>query len=132
MRGIVISFSRNRGMISGDDGRRYGFSHLDWSGRGTPQAGTQVDFLDQGTNAKNIFPLKIERDYSKLILALICLFLGIFGVHRFAVGKIGTGILMLLSTCTGYGAAITLIWAVIDFIFIVTSNFTDKNGNKIE
>jgi|TARA_B110000438_G_scaffold301491_1_gene356511 TM2 domain-containing membrane protein YozV len=57
---------------------------------------------------------------------LLCLFLGAFGVHRFYVGKIGTGILMLL-TFGGLG-----IWALIDLIIIVVGSFKDKDGNVIK
>ena len=32
-------------------------------------------------------------NYSKTTLALICFFLGGLGIHRFMVGKVGTGIL---------------------------------------
>ena len=57
---------------------------------------------------------------------LLCFFLGGLGVHRFYVGKIGTGILMLL-TLGGLG-----IWTLIDFIIIACGNFTDKEGNQIK
>ena len=57
--------------------------------------------------------------------ALLCFFFGVFGVHRFYVGKIGTGILQL---CTLGGIG---IWAVVDFILIVVGAFTDKDGNRI-
>ena len=53
---------------------------------------------------------------------LLCLLLGGLGVHRFYVGKIGTGILMLL-TLGGFG-----IWALIDLIVIAVGSFKDKNG----
>lgn len=56
---------------------------------------------------------------------LLCFFLGCFGAHRFYVGKIGTGILQLV-TLGGLG-----IWALIDFIMIIIGAFTDKQGNKI-
>lgn len=62
---------------------------------------------------------------SKLVLALLCFFLGGLGIHRFLVGKIGTGVLMII-TLGGLG-----IWTLIDFIMILTGNFTDKHGNKI-
>jgi TM2 domain-containing membrane protein YozV len=57
---------------------------------------------------------------------LLCFFLGIFGVHRFYVGKIGTGILMVV-TLGGLG-----IWSLIDFIIIACGNFQDKNGLPIK
>lgn len=57
---------------------------------------------------------------------LLCFFLGAFGIHRFYVGKIGTGILMLL-TLGGLG-----IWTLIDFIIIVTGSFKDGNGFVIK
>ena len=57
---------------------------------------------------------------------LLCFFLGFLGVHRFYVGKIGTGVLMLL-TFGGFG-----IWSLIDFIIIVCGNFKDKKGMPIK
>jgi len=56
---------------------------------------------------------------------LLCLFLGPLGVHRFFVGKIGTGVIMLV-TFGGLG-----IWALIDLVMIIIGSFTDKEGNKI-
>ena len=57
--------------------------------------------------------------------AILCFFLGCFGIHRFYVGKIGTGVLQIL-TLGGIG-----IWALIDFVMIVIGSFTDKEGNKL-
>jgi len=57
---------------------------------------------------------------------LLCLFLGFLGVHRFYVGKIVTGILMLL-TLGGFG-----IWALIDLIIIIVGSFKDKEGRPIK
>jgi len=34
---------------------------------------------------------------SRLVALLLCFFFGILGAHRFYVGKIGTGVLMLLT-----------------------------------
>lgn len=132
MRGTIISFEQNRGLISGQDGNRYEFVRLDWSGSGEPYAGAQVDFIEHGNSAKSIFPLQSNSSQSKLVLAVVCWFFGILGVHRFMVGKVGTGILMLVLTCTVVGVFITAIWALIDFIVILMGNFTDKNGHKIE
>lgn len=56
---------------------------------------------------------------------LLCFFLGTLGIHRFYVGKIGTGILMIL---TGGGLG---IWQIIDLVVIVCSKFQDKKRRLI-
>ena len=65
-------------------------------------------------------------DKSRLATTLLAFFLGTLGVHRFYLGKIGTGIVMLL-TAGGLG-----IWALIDFIFAVAGLMKDKEGKLIK
>ena len=67
----------------------------------------------------------IEEHRTWLIVLLLCALVGTLGIHRFYVGKIWTGILMLL-TVGGFG-----IWVIIDLIWIVTGKFTDVNGRRI-
>ena len=67
----------------------------------------------------------MQSDKNWLATLLLCLFLGGIGVHRFYVGKVGTGSLQLI-TLGGCG-----IWTLIDLIMIITGSFTDKDGNKI-
>lgn len=67
---------------------------------------------------------KSNKDFIATIL--LCFFLGSLGVHRFYVGKVGTGIAMLL-TLGGLG-----IWTLVDFIIIVTGGFTDSEGRKVK
>lgn len=57
---------------------------------------------------------------------ILCLLLGGLGVHRFYVGKVGTGIFMLL-TLGGLG-----IWALIDLIRIAIQKFEDGDGAVIK
>ena len=57
---------------------------------------------------------------------LLCLFCGGLGIHRYYVGKIGTGILYTL-TLGLFG-----IGYLVDFIKILCGKFTDKNGNYIQ
>jgi len=57
---------------------------------------------------------------------ILCVLLGGLGVHRFYVGKVGTGIFMLL-TLGGLG-----IWALVDLIRIAIQKFEDGDGAVIK
>ncbi len=63
---------------------------------------------------------------SKAVAALLCFFLGGLGIHRFYVGKVGTGILWLL-TCGFLG-----LGSLIDFIMILCGSFKDGSGLQIK
>jgi hypothetical protein len=60
-----------------------------------------------------------------LTAGLLCFLLGVFGAHRFYVGKHGTGLLMLI-TVGGLG-----IWWLADLIMLVTGQFRDKEGRRV-
>lgn len=81
---------------------------------GAPQAGPGTSTPAVSATDKRILPA-----------FLLCFFLGFLGVHRFYVGKAGTGVLQRL-TFGGFG-----IWWLIDFIVILVGSFTDKDKNKL-
>lgn len=67
---------------------------------------------------------KSRKDF--IATLLLCFFLGPLGIHRFYVGKIGTGIFQLL-TAGGFG-----IWYLIDLVRIILGDFKDKEGYYIK
>ncbi len=63
---------------------------------------------------------------SRLAVTLLSFFLGNLGIHRFYLGKIVTGIIMLI-TLGALG-----IWTLIDFIMAVAGVMKDKEGRPIK
>ena len=62
---------------------------------------------------------------SKLATILLCWFFGTFGVHRFYVGKIWTGLIYLFTAgLCGFGT-------VFDMILLLFNAFKDKEGNHL-
>ena len=66
-----------------------------------------------------------ESDKRRLPAFLLALLFGVFGAHRFYVGKTTSAVFQLL-TLGGLG-----IWAIADAIIIASGGFTDSNGRRI-
>lgn len=64
-----------------------------------------------------------QRNY--FIALILSIVVGEFGIDRFYMGKIGTGILKLI-TLGGVG-----IWWIIDIILIATGEMKDKHGQPM-
>lgn len=64
-------------------------------------------------------------DKKRMPVFMLALFLGVFGVHRFYVGKTTSAVFQLL-TLGGLG-----IWALADMIIIAFGGFTDAEGRTI-
>ncbi len=56
----------------------------------------------------------------KTIALLLCIFLGVLGIHRFYVGKIGSGLLYLFT-----GGLFGIGW-IVDICLIASGNFKDN------
>ncbi|MBV9930303.1 MAG: TM2 domain-containing protein [Alphaproteobacteria bacterium] len=138
MRGQVLGVDTRtgHGMVAGDDGLRYRFTQADWAHRGEPAVGMYVDFEAHDSRALSIFPVPgtspapaaaappvPTTDRNKYVAALIAFLVGPLGIHRFYLGRTGTGILMLVLTCTVAGLILSVPWAFIDMIrYLVMSD----------
>lgn len=74
----------------------------------------QQNFYQQNLNQTDL--------KSKLVTVLLWWFLGAWGIHRFYVGKIGTGIIWFLT------GGVFGIGYIVDFIKLFRNTFTDKEG----
>ena len=64
-------------------------------------------------------------DKKRLVAFLLCFFIGPFGIHRFYVGKIGTGILHLVTL------GVLGLWTLVDLVMILVGAFSDAEGKKL-
>jgi TM2 domain-containing membrane protein YozV len=128
MRGKILNFDdyTGSGLISGDDGGRYTFTRGSLMGARDVFQGMDVDFEVADGVATNIYVTSnaspLSGDKNKIVAALLALFLGWLGVHKFYLGKTTAGIIMALCGTIGWllFAIPPMIIGVIAFIeFII-------------
>lgn len=71
-----------------------------------------------------------RRGKDKLIAYLLWWFLGLFGAHRFYLGRTGSAVGMLILTITLIGMIATFIWWIVD-AFLIPGMVTEYN-TKLE
>lgn len=115
---LKYDFQAGEGIISGDDGIRYRFGSGDWREAAAPKRGDRVDFVGNGNIATDIYsPVDAVQQYekSKIAAALLALFLGGLGVHKFYLGYTTQGLIMLGGTIAGA----VLLLVVVGFFIIM-------------
>src|ERR1700722_9893512 len=115
MRGRVLAFDSmsGSGLISGADGQRYRFA------QGALQGGYR-------SVATGVFVVASGWEKNRIVAAVLALFLGHWGVHKFYLGKTNAGIIMLLMGTVGWLLVIPALanWviAIIEFIIYLTKS----------
>jgi len=83
-----------------------------------------ISNVNTNTNTNNMGMVYAHK--SKIVALILCIFFGTLGIHRFYVGKIGTGILWFI-TLGFFGIG----WLV-DIIMIAVGAFSDNHGMKLQ
>ncbi|HEX8124987.1 MAG TPA: TM2 domain-containing protein [Allosphingosinicella sp.] len=149
MRGQVLGVDTRTGdgIVTGEDGRRYSFKPLDWAARGEPAVGMEVDFETHESRALSIFPVPGTSpppvasysapppadDRNRFIAALLAFLIGPLGIHRFYTGRTGSGIAMVILSCTVVGLLVTVPWSFVDMIrYLIMSDreFAERYARK--
>ena len=123
------------GVVKSEE-KSYPFHLDDWVAQVPPDLGDDVNFDAEGTVARRInlvgaylAPSKAVK--YKYVAAVLALFLGFTGLHRFYLGFYWLGIaqLALTAATVGYGA----LWGFVEAVLLFTGNINkDAKGRPLK
>ncbi|MEI6066480.1 MAG: TM2 domain-containing protein [Methylococcaceae bacterium] len=137
MIGHIESFNPDSqtGLVKSEE-KSYTFHLDDWVAQVPPDLDDDVNFDTEGTIARNInlagaylSPPKAVK--YKYVAAVLALFLGFTGIHRFYLGFYWTGIAQLAFTAAtvGFGA----VWGFVEAVLLFTGNINkDAKGRPLK
>ncbi len=98
------------------------------------------EFQTSGTMG-DVVTKSTKSDKSWVAAAVLNFFVGFLGIHRFYLGRIGSGVTMLLLQVIGWLTAgliigipimiFVFIWDFVDFCRILSNGLTDGEGRKL-
>ena len=98
----------------------------EWTDRSRPRTTTTAAATVAGAMKPTVTATgELISPKSRAAAAILCWFLGIIGIHRFYVGKVGTGVAQIF-TLGGLG-----IWVLVDFIMILAGSFRDSEDKAL-
>ncbi|MGL2986980.1 TM2 domain-containing protein [Flavobacterium sp. RSSA_27] len=91
--------------------------------RATTNGTTQTTITNSNEKEELTSPAIVGSGKSQVVALLLCIFVGVIGIHRFYLGYTWQGIVQLL-TLGLFG-----IWTLIDLIRIITGDLQPKGGS---
>jgi len=109
MQGTVLSYNEGdgTGIISGEDGNRYPFTRNEVQGDSKISRASKVDFVVDDGNAMEIYKSvgsieSFSGEKNKIVAGLLALFLGSLGIHKFYLGRMKQGVIMVATFFLGF------------------------------
>lgn len=117
--------AQNNGAGSGYGNPQNAQNYGAGSGYDAPHVVMNEGYVGEGYG-NSVYPnqqyVRVCSQRSKMAALVICILFGYLGIHRFYVGKVGTGIIWFCTAgCFGIG------W-IIDIVTIAIGSFTDNTG----
>ena len=82
-----------------------------------------ITVVDEDHADELVSPAAAAAGTNQVAALLLCIFVGLLGIHRFYLGYIWQGVVQLL-TLGGLG-----IWTIIDLVRIITGDLQPKGGS---